>query len=239
MIIKEWLLERIRDLARWPINLWRDFGVRNGRLRALFRRGATISVSSWLHQFIIGLYDLFGMPEVVEFFLRTVTRSSQLTDAEIEMVTAVLGENAIRFNDVRVLENGLLSLIFRFNGNFGFAYCHSICLPTTSYHPKRQGHVRANRPIVMHELTHVYQYEHIGSRYLGEAIYVLVKTKRDCYRYGGKAGLQSRKAKNGRFADLNREQQAMLVQNYYTDMERGEETAVYAPFIEQIRNGEL
>ena len=87
----------------------------------------------------------------------------------------------------------------------------------------------------MHELTHVYQYEQVGSRYLGEAIYILIKTKRDCYRYGGRDGLRAVKAKNGRFSDFNREQQAMIVQDYFTAMERGEETAVYTPFIEQAR----
>jgi len=239
MMIKEWLLERGRDFIRWPINLWRDFGVRIGRLGRLFNPKTKLSFGSRLHQIIVGFLDLIGFPEFVEFFFRAVTRSSRLTDEEMEMVTAVLGKNAIRFNEVRVLENGLLSFIFRFNGNFGFAFCHSVCLPTTSYRKGHIGHVRANRPIVMHELTHVYQYEQVGSRYLGEAIYVLIKTKRDCYRYGGKKGLQARKAKNGRFADLNREQQAMLVQNYFTDLDRGEETAVYAPFMEQARNGEL
>lgn len=239
MTITEWITERGRDFARWPINLWRDFGMRIGRLGRLFSPKTKLRFGARLHQIIVGLLDLIGFPEFVEFFFRAVTRSSRLTDAEIEMVTAVLGKNALRFNEVRVLENGLLSFIFRFNGNFGFAFCHSVCLPTTSYHPDRIGHVRANRPIVMHELTHVYQYEHIGSRYLGEAIYVLIKTHRDCYRYGGKKGLEARKAKNGRFADLNREQQAMLVQNYFADLEKGEDTTPYAPFMEQVRNGEL
>ena len=239
MTITEWITERGRDFARWPINLWRDFGARIGRLGHLFNPRTKLGFGARVHQIIVGLLDLIGFPEFVEFFFRAVTRSSRLTEAEIEMVTAILGKNALRFNEVRVLENGLLSFIFRFNGNFGFAFCHSVCLPTTSYRKGHIGHVRANRPIVMHELTHVYQYEHVGSCYLGEAIYVLIKTKRDCYRYGGKKGLQARKAKNGRFADLNREQQAMLVQNYFADLEKGEETAVYAPFMEQVRNGEL
>jgi len=233
-----WIGERGNDAARWFRNGWHDFGIRFGRLRSLFHK-QDIGFSSWLHQFIIGLLDLFGVPEIVQFFFRAVTHSTPLTGDEMEMVTAVFGPNALRFNDIRVLEGGLLTLIFRFNGNFAFAYCHSVCMPQTSYTPKHQGHVRANRPIMMHELTHVYQYEQVGSRYLGEAIYVLIKTNRDCYDYGGADGLLAAKAKNRRYSDFNREQQAMIVQHYFTNMERGGETAVYIPFIQQACDGAI
>ncbi len=231
--MKTWIQERGRDFIRWPRNLWRDSGVRNGRLSPLIHPRTKIRFASRLHQLIVGFLDLLGVPEIVEFFLRAVTHSSRLTDDEMGMITAVLGQNSILHDDVRLLHGGLLNLIFRINGGYAFAYCHTICMPENGRH------ARTNRPILMHELTHVYQYEQVGSRYLGEAIYVLIKTKRDCYRYGGKAGLAAKKAKNGRFADFNREQQAMIVQDYFTAMEKGEETAVYTPFIEQIRNGEL
>ncbi len=233
-----WIWERGNDIVRLFRNGWRDFRVRITRLGNLFRKGNR-GIPSWLHQFLIGLHDLFGMPELIEFFFRAVTHSTPLTDEEKEMVTKVLGPNALRFEDIRVLEGGLLSLIFRLNGNFAFAFCHSVCMPRTSYSEKHQGHVRANRPIVMHELTHVYQYEQIGARYLGEAIYILIKTKRDCYDYGGREGLAEARAKNKRYADFNREQQAMIVQHYFTIMDRGGDTAVYHPFIRQVRDGAL
>ncbi len=233
-----WIWERGNDAVRWFRNGWNDFEVRFGRLRNLFHK-RNISFASWMHQLTIGLFDLFGTPEIVEFFFRAVTHSTSLTDDERGMVTAVLGKNALRFDDIRVLEGGLLSFIFRFNDNLAFAYCHSICMPQASCNPKYVGHVRANRPIMMHELTHVYQYEQIGSRYLGEAIYVLIKTNRDCYDYGGEDGLLAAKAEKRLYADFNREQQAMIVQHYFMNMERGGETAVYLPFIQQMRNGTL
>ena len=233
MATKAWLQERGRDVIRWFRNGRRDFRVRNGRLHPLIHPHTKLRFASRLYQLTVGLLDLLGVPEIVEFFLRAVTHSSRLTDGEIGMITAVLGQHALRHDDIRLLHGGLLNLIFRVNGGYAFAYCHTICMPENGRHS------RTNRPILMHELTHVYQYEQVGSRYLGEAIYVLIKTKRDCYRYGGKAGLQAVKAENGRFADFNREQQAMIVQDYFTLKERGEETAVYTPFIEQIRNGEL
>jgi len=254
-----WLAERLRDISLWPINLVRDFPVRASRLVATVWRGILGGIYflpalwraargknfnkwlrreggsffSWLHQLMTQVFDVLGGPELGEFFIHFFARSTPLTSDEIIMITSVLGPDALRFGDVRVVEGGLFDWIFKINGNLAFATWHSINLPRTGHH------TRQNLPIVVHELTHVYQYENVGSRYLGEAIYMLIKTKRDCYNYGGRSGLQQACENGECYCDFNREQQAKITQDFYDLRTQGKDVTAYEPFIAQVRAREI
>lgn len=255
----DWIAERFRDAFQWPINLVRDFPIRIGRLlrtigsglmgivlfapqwvsamrqrrSALWLRYKMRRLANGLHQFVTQLFDLIGGPEIAQFFMHLVTRTTVLDADEVTRIASVLGPQAIRFGDVRVAEGGLFDLVFRLNGNLAFATWHTINLPRTGRH------TRQNFPIVIHELTHVFQYEQVGTRYLGEAIYMLIKTRRDCYNYGGTQGLLSSCDNGGRYRDFNREQQAKITQDYFYLREKGEDVTAYEPFILQVRAGEV
>ncbi len=257
MAFFNWLADRLRDLCMWPINLVRDFPVRALRLlRLLWRgllglvtflpdliqadpRGAWLRwkggrLADWLHQFLIGLFDLVGGPEIGEFLLHLFATTSPLTSTEISMMGDIVGESGMRFGDVRVVQGGLFDLIFKLNGNLAFATWHSINIPRTGYH------TRDNLPLIIHELTHVFQYEQVGTRYLGEAIYVLVKTQRDCYNYGGREGLAKACGDLGRgYASFNREQQATITQDYCAHRLKQLDTTHFDPILAQIRAGQL
>jgi len=254
-----WLGERLRDLFMWPTNLVRDFPMRIGRfLNTLVRavdavlffipeildavrhrelsgwlRFKTSRFFDWLHQLLTNIFDLFGGPEALEFLLHLLTKTTPLSGDEVAMISAILGPEAMRYGDVRVVEGGLFDLIFKLNGNLAFATWHSINLPCIGRH------TRENRSIVVHELTHVYQYERVGSRYLGEAIYMLIKTKRDCYNYGGSAGLSEACLAGQKYRHFNREQQAMITQDYYSRGQIGLDVSTYEPFIIEVRSGEI
>ena len=254
-----WFRERFRDLFMWPINLVRDWPARTNRLKQTAWQGGRSclmfipylikakqenkltgwiyqrpgQVASWLHLFTSQLFDVMGGPEIAQFLMHLITNTTPLTKDEIAMITQVLGPQSLRFSEIRIAEGGLFDLIFKVNGNLAFATWHTICLPRTG------NHTRANLPILVHELTHVYQYERVGSRYLGEAIYVLVKTKRDCYSYGKTAGLTAAIANGKRYCDYNREQQAMITQDYFALTQHEADVSVYEPFIAQVRAGEI
>ena len=257
--IATWLSERLRDAAMWPVNLIRDFPVRSGRLiktigygvvgAARFFPGAVQaarrnelglwlpqaagSSAGWLHRFIVQIFDLLGGPEIAQFLMHLVTKTTPLNGDEIAIISSILGPSGLRYGEVRVAEGGLFDLIFKYNGNMAFATWHTINLPRTGRH------TRATLPIVVHELTHVYQYERIGSRYLGEAIYVLVKTNRKCYDYGSAEGLRTAAAAGRELCDHNREQQAMIIQDYFVLREKGADVAPYEPFLAHLRAGNL
>jgi hypothetical protein len=243
----------------WPINLVRDFPVRSARLvRTIWHgvlgvvyflpafwqavrkeafgdwlRGQGGCFLNWLHRLLTQVFDLLGGPELGEFVMHFFARSTPLTSAEINMIAGVLGPDALRFSDVRVVEGGIFDWIFKINGNLAFATWHSINMPRTGRH------TRQNLPIVVHELTHVYQYENVGSRYLGEAIYMLIKTKRDCYNYGGREGLQHACRHGKCYRDFNREQQAKITQDFYDLRTQGKDVTAYEPFITQVRAREI
>ena len=254
-----WVVERIRDVALWPVNLLRDGGVRSGRLRRTVWQGAVGLVrllpdgwqaaregdfSGWLQRrpgrFLFGLhcllaqlFDVVGGPEIAQFLMHLITHTTPLTAEEQAMMREVLGDGAMRYGEVRVAEGGLLDWVFAHNGNLAFTTWRTVNFP-------RNGrHTRANRAILVHELTHVYQYEQVGSRYLGEAIYMLIKTKRDCYNYDGVEGLRQACAVGTRYRDYNREQQAQIVQDYFWRGENGQDVTAYEPFMADVRAGEM
>ncbi|MBK8987557.1 MAG: DUF4157 domain-containing protein [Chloroflexi bacterium] len=257
--VTHWLAERLHDLTLWPINLVRDMPIRLSRLlqtvwggarglvfllpewrqawrmgqTAVWRRQKMGQVAGGLHCLVAHTFDLLGGPEIAQFFMHLFTPTTPLTGAEIGLIAGVLGPEALRFSDVRVAEGGLLDLVFKHNGSLAFATWRTINLP-------RHGrHRRANLPLVVHELTHVYQYERVGTRYLGEAIYALIKTRRDCYNYGGVAGLDSACAAGRQFCHFNREQQAQITQDYFDLRAKGSDVTAYEPFMVQVRAGKL
>jgi hypothetical protein len=254
-----WLGDRIDDFAHWLANLIRLLPTRVGRIGLtmgfavvglvmflpiglrVWRRGGRSNFAAWLRararrgglwtvQFVLQVLDLFGVPELFAFIWRAVTRTTPLTGDEIVAATSVLGPFALRFQDIRVAQGGILRLIFRRNGDRAFATFHTVNLPATGYHE------RSNVAILLHELVHVYQYERAGSRYFAEA---LLAQHEAGYDYGGAGALQLACRQGKRLRDFNREQQAQIVQDYYECRSCGQDAAVFEPFIAELRAGRV
>lgn len=256
--VADWLADRIEDGAGWlatfvrylPARLFRLIltllaalsgaimlapgvarAARPGRgevgpfLRGCARRGAFRAV-----QFLLEVLDLIGVPELFAFIWRMVTRVSPLTGEEIAAASLVLGPRALRYQDVRVAQGGVLRWIFKRNGNRAFATFHTVNLPEQGHHQ------RSNIEIVVHEIIHVYQYEQAGSRYFAEA---LLGQHEEGYGYGGPEGLVAATAKGKRFADFNREQQAQIAQDYLAALRVRAPVGPYEPFIDQLRRGRI
>lgn len=259
-----WTIERVRDAFMWPVNLVRDLPVRLGRLiqtvwnglQALAKAAAGAGgfvvgnpapsssrrfsgfLVGWLHHLVTQLFDLLGGPEIAQFLMHLITNTTPLNDEELALISSLLGPGKLRYQDVRIAEGGLLDLVFKYNGNLAYTTWHTIHFPRQRQ-GRRQSHTRANLSILVHELIHVYQYERVGTRYLGEAIYMLVTTKRSCYDYGGVQGLCDATAAGKRYHDFNREQQAQIIQDYYWLLTKQADVTAYAPYIAQARSGEV
>lgn len=223
-----WFKERVRDLLLWPINLVRDAPGRVTRLISALlpdERGWR-----WMpHTLLCALFDLIGGPEIAQFFMHLGMHTTPLTQAEITKVASVLGEDAIRWGNVRIAEGGILNIVFRYNGNRAFATWHTIHFPGTG---KR---ARTHIPLLVHELTHIYQYETVGTRYIGEAVVAQMKMGAACYDYGGRNGLFNASHAKRAYKTFNREAQAQIAQDYYARREQGEDVAEYEPFIAQLK----
>jgi hypothetical protein len=253
-----WLGDRVADAGSWLAALVRYLPVRVARLFMTLAAGflalaefgpSTVKVlrtepartrpfvtgcarrgCMWSLQFVLGLADLIGAPEIFAFLWRMLTHTSPLTGAEIAAAGSVLGPYALRYQDIRVAEGGVLEWIFAWNGQRAFATFHTLNLP-------RQGrHQRNNIDIVVHEIIHVYQYERAGSRYFAEA---LIAQREGGYDYGGPDALRSALKQGKRLRNYNREQQAQIAQDYYAGMRSRADLTAYEPFIRQLREGLL
>lgn len=184
--------------------------------------------SIWLHALLWYIFDLLGGPEFVQVILRLATETRRLTRDEIIAATNVLGPEAIRYRDVRIAQGGILQMVFRMNGNRAFATWHTINMPDDR---------DTNLALVVHELTHTFQYERVGSVYIGQGLWVQLRLGRKAYDYGGQAGLMDSWAAGKRYKDYNREQQGQIAQDYCALVGTERDTVAYEPFIAELRQG--
>jgi hypothetical protein len=259
----EYIGERLRDMSLWAINLIRDLPGRLARLATTIVEGLAGVVTfipqaiqalasgglggfaswlwekakrggAWVLTLISRVFDVLGGPELVEFIWHIVTKARPMTGEEIAAASSVLGPSAIRWGDVRVSEGGLLSLIFSLNEARAFVSFHTINLPPGE-----------TIDTVVHESTHVYQYERAGSVYLGQALHAQATRGGGAYDYGGPAGLVAAKASGKHYRDFNREEQAQIAQDYYKYVilvQRTltvDERQAYDFFIGELRAGDL
>ena len=265
-----WAGERGQDVALWPVNLVRDLPVRLARLGGMLVEGAAgvsqavpealwllqagdpARNSAWVRQKAAGsatwllglstrLFDLAGGPELGELLIHLGGHAEPLASAESAAARAVLGPRATRWAAVRVAQGGLLERIFRRNGGRAFTTWRTINMPA-------QGHnARANLEIVVHEFTHVLQYERVGTIYMVEALRAQATEKN--YDYGKLAGLDDRWEAQQHLCDLNREQQASVAQDYFRECVLGAASCTgdeladlrrrYRPWIEELRAGRV
>lgn len=90
-------------------------------------------------------------------------------------------------------------------------------------------------PWMMHELTHVWQFQHMGWTYLAKALGAQIKYGAKVYEYGGAKGLPDHRKHGQTLTDFNLEQQATIVQHYYARLRKGKDVSVYQPYIDDIQ----
>jgi hypothetical protein len=88
---------------------------------------------------------------------------------------------------------------------------------------------------LIHELTHAWQYQKRGWRYLYDALSAQFKLKEAAYQYGGREALKSRRKDGWTFAKFNPEQQGDITRDYYYHFCRGEDVSDWLPYIEDLR----
>jgi hypothetical protein len=89
---------------------------------------------------------------------------------------------------------------------------------------------------LIHELTHAWQFQHIGISYLFDAIRVQISLGSGAYDYGSKKGLESAYLEGKGFLDFNPEQQGDITRDYYFRFKRGQELSAWEPFIHEIQS---
>lgn len=88
---------------------------------------------------------------------------------------------------------------------------------------------------LIHELTHAWQYQHLGWRYLVRALNVQLKEGSKAYHFGGEEGLQVRGSQGWKLTNFNLEQQGDIARSYYERLVRGENTLAWNRYIADIQ----
>lgn len=88
---------------------------------------------------------------------------------------------------------------------------------------------------LIHELTHVWQYQHIGINYLFKAIQGHIRLGSKVYDFGGRTGLKKSVDEGKEFAEFNPEQQGDIVRTIYLALKKDELTAELQILAEQVK----
>ena len=89
---------------------------------------------------------------------------------------------------------------------------------------------------LIHELTHAWQFQHIGIRYLFDAIRQQITLGSRAYDYGSKKGLEDALLDGKGFLDFNPEQQGDITREYYFRAKKGKDISIWEPFIQEVQN---
>jgi hypothetical protein len=84
---------------------------------------------------------------------------------------------------------------------------------------------------LVHEITHTWQYQHQGWKYLWRAILVQLKLGARAYNYGWEQGLNEARMRGDSLFTFNPEQQADIARHYYYRYKQGLDTLAWEPFV--------
>ncbi len=232
-----WLGSGVAGLARWG---WRGIvGAAKWGWEGLKGVGKWLwkglkGGAEWAGKMLLYLIELLGGGEALQLIWGLIFRMRKLTKNEIDASKTVHPEGMIPYGLIRVDENSIVSKI----GGAAVTSMHVLHFPSGSI----------SLDLMVHELTHVAQYEKAGAIYMPQALHAQAKYgvkspsgrgTKDAYDYEREGTLTALRSKGTKFKDLNRESQAELVQDYYLCGPYPNSCTDMQPFIEDMRRGEF
>jgi hypothetical protein len=173
----------------------------------------------------------------------------KLYDWEIEQITPIFG-NSLRIDKVRVCEGYTWPDFANRMGRFtrrqpppGPGEHNAITLGNHCYFPEvlqermppRGDWDFFNMEWLVHELTHAWQYQHTGGRYLFRALWAQFRFKDAAYEFGGTDGLSACRLEGGTLFSFNPEAQASIVASFYRWTRYKWPVSAFLPFIEDLQ----
>ena len=208
--VMHWITQLPNRVARVVLDLWE--GVKSLHPFALEWWKSLAHIDTWgkflkwTGTLVLHLFELGGGGEIVETLADLIKfNTRKLTGAEVFEAASVFG-SSINFSLVRIDTHSLMVLIAKkFMG-------YSKGREFTTFHTINGEEGEIEIDTLIHELTHVWQYQQVGAIYMPEAIHA---QNTGGYSYGGASGLQAAKDAGKGITSFNREQQAQIVQDYF------------------------
>jgi hypothetical protein len=147
------------------------------------------------------------------------TNRRHLTAAEVQEAKLVFG-TALKTDDIVISEGGLMTV-----GDYARTVPDRIYFPSGSF----------NLPLLIHELTHVWQYQR-GEGW-GDLPGMIWEAAVGNYDYGREDGLREAWKRGTAFSEFTTEQQGDILEDYYVRLKAGSDVSAYEPFINDVRAG--
>ena len=199
---------RLLDVFRYlPDRLGRVFdhiyqGVkrfRRNNIQSVFRRRIRRGILYWWFEFFLLVVDCLGISELFETVMDFVKFNSRtLNPWERDMAYDIFGDS-INYDRVRLDEYALI-------GPRQKLYCYVSFFMVNSWGSMHNS-------VLIHELVHVWQYQHMGIVYIPRALHAQRTIMG--YDYGGLENLRTYYNKGRGLKDFNLEQQADIIMDYY------------------------
>ena len=171
---------------------------------------------------MVNMYsEKFDLGEKVE---KQTSRS--LTEWEISEARKVFG-GAIKYSEVTI-EDGSPGAWWGSLGGYARTVGNTIYFPDGS---------SRNMTLLIHELSHVWQYQTIGPLYAPKAIGAQMGEGYD-YTEGGKTAEQSlldARAEGRTLYGFNKEQQGDILRDYYRRLQEGKDVSAWQPFVDDVQ----
>ena len=88
---------------------------------------------------------------------------------------------------------------------------------------------------LIHELTHAWQYQRLGWRYLWKVLSAHMYARQAAYDFGGESGLKSLDQGRSILNMFNLEQQGDIARSYYNRLVAGEDVSAWIRYIEEFK----
>jgi hypothetical protein len=191
------------------------------------RRG--LGIGRWWVDFFFLILDLSGLANVYEWLLEWLKPNTRgLHNWEVELAKSVF-KDSIQYERVRIDEYALI-------GPRQYRLCYVSINTLNAW-----GNM--DNSLLLHELTHVWQYQHFGLTYIPRAL--RAQHSKAGYNYGGIEQLKRYKKQGKTIFAFNLEQQADIVSDYYRLREgyaprwsnaQYSDLSFYEHFVKQMQN---
>ncbi len=189
------LWKGLKTFKPWTLSWW----------KSLAEADTWKNFLKWIGTAALQILEIGGIGEAYETIQDLVKFNTRVLSAgEVNAGKSIFG-TAINFDFVRVDTGAVIGPLFSDRAYTSFHTINSWGTESTD--------------VMIHELTHVWQYENSGAIYMPQAIHA--QKWGGGYDYGDVAGLQARQAAGKGFLSFNREQQAQIVQDFYRLRQNG------------------
>ena len=179
---------------------------------------------------------------------RGIRRGRPLSPAEVAEARLVFSDG-LNYSHIRLVENirftsWLDTLGRRLRGMppAGESVHNAVSIGNTLYFPKTlstsEKVTRENSwemDWLLHELVHSWQYQRMGWRYLFQSLKTAFSNQQSAYDFGGESGLLKNQQMGMSLANFNSEQQANIIQVYYSRLKSGKDVSAWKPYIDEIQ----